>query len=118
MTARRRPAPDHLDAVVQMAEAHGWQRIYESGPCLDGWLTILADRLGAHDYLHGKGDKGRQLKVYVDRQGQVQRVQMLAEDQVYADTDELAKVNEHTPAHRLYWTLQMIEQQTLDDPAV
>lgn len=96
-----RTAPDHLDAIRDVAKAYGYTAIYDSGPC-DGKLVIFGDDEMAHDHLHGSGVLGKAIHVRVNMHGEVEHATLHIDN---APMAEYTVRTEHGSAgERLIWT--------------
>ncbi|MEB3023464.1 MULTISPECIES: hypothetical protein [Mycolicibacter] len=103
-------APDHLDAISDVAKASGYGAVYDSGPGHEGKLVIFGDAEFAEDYLHGKGILGKAIYVRCNRRGEIARAELRIDNApVGAVLPERGNAGE-----RLVWTAALF----IDNPAV
>ncbi|AQA07021.1 hypothetical protein BVC93_31505 (plasmid) [Mycobacterium sp. MS1601] len=98
-----------LDAVRAFAEYYGYTQIHDSGPCLDGKLAIFGDAEYAHDYLHGRGVRGKRIDVNFDRRGEVDYAHLTVDN---TRIEEVAR-GQGSSGERLVWTAKLF----IENPA-
>lgn len=105
-----RIAPDHLDAIRDVAKAYGYTAIYDSGPC-DGRLVIFGDDEFAAEYLHGIAYLGKEVRVHFTGWGTVQRAELRIDNALIQDDTVLP--DHGSAGERLVWTAKIF----IENPA-